>query len=117
LPVLRQRVQPACPDPRPRGADLAWRPRRLGKRGDRLLPLQFPQGRAHPAAGRHAPAGRALPAQLGRAPDPLEPAHPGRPDGLPEEPPAPPGPPVELRDLTPAGRSPTLPAFTPARPA
>src|SRR3546814_1379757 len=55
---------------------------------DLLLPLQLAQGRAHPAAGVDAAARRAFPAELGGAPDPLQPQHPCRPDGLPEKPPA-----------------------------
>src|SRR5574343_505885 len=51
---------------------------------DRLLPLQFQEGRTHAPAGRYALAGSALPAELGGAPDSLQPQHPGRPDGLPQ---------------------------------
>ena len=64
------------------------RPRHLGKRRRRLLPLQFAQGRPHAAAGVDAAARGAVPAELDRAPDPVQPQHPGRPDGVPEKPPA-----------------------------
>src|SRR5690606_28117202 len=86
--VLRQEFRPPAADPRPRGPALARRPRHLGERGLRLLPLQFAQGRAHAAAGLDAAAGHSLPAQLDRTPDPEQPQHPRRPDGVPDLAPA-----------------------------
>ena len=56
---------------------------------DHVVPISRGGRDAHAAAGAHAPACRSLPAKLGRAPDPLQSQHPGRPDGVSGQPPAP----------------------------
>src|SRR3546814_8142383 len=43
----------------------------------------------HAATGQHATAGRTLSPELGRTPDPVQPQHPRRPDGVPGQPAAP----------------------------
>src|SRR5690606_23050618 len=102
VPLLRPAVPAPTADPRPRHPALARRPGHLGERGQRLLPLQLAQEQPHPAPGQHAAAGGALPAKLDRAPDPVQPQHPGRPAGIPARTAAAP-----LQDLgTPALRKP-----------
>src|SRR4029078_9095915 len=83
---LRSRLHPPAPHARPRPPAVQGRPRHVGKRRRRLLPLQLSQGGAHAATGIDAAARGAVSPELDRAPDPVQPQHPGRPDGLPEKP-------------------------------
>ena len=56
-------LQPRRTDPRPRAAGVQGRPRRMGKRGLRLSRLQPEKEQPHAAAGQHAVAGGAVPAE------------------------------------------------------
>src|SRR6185437_2062517 len=86
LSLLRTALHARRVDARPRDAAVARRPGYLGKRRVRLSGLQPEKRRTLAAAGRHAVAGGAIQTELGGTPDPLQPQHPRRPDGIPGAP-------------------------------
>ena len=54
----------------------------MAERGQRLPGVQPAQEQPHAAGSQHAAARGAVPTELGRTSDPVQPQHPGRPDGI-----------------------------------